>query len=274
MKPTNFRSLIIIIFLISICFSCKKENAAVNTNNDVAETLPPVQTAVSTDVNANCAGFYKALPARYDSTTKKYPLLVFLHGSGEMGNGTTDLPNVLNNAVPYLIKNKLFPANFISGNKNYSFIVISPQFKAWPAPSDVDAVINYSIKNFRIDETRIYVTGLSMGGGATWEYAAINAGKIAAIVPICGASAPNASKAKNMADANLPVWAFHNEDDPTVSVNSTKDYINMINSFNPSPPAKMTIWPTGGHNAWTKASDLAYKEDNLNMYEWMLQYHR
>ncbi|MEJ0101972.1 MAG: hypothetical protein WDO19_05165 [Bacteroidota bacterium] len=47
MKPTNFRSLIIIIFLLSICFSCKKENAAGNTNNDIAETLPPVQTAVN-----------------------------------------------------------------------------------------------------------------------------------------------------------------------------------------------------------------------------------
>ncbi|MEJ0101971.1 MAG: hypothetical protein WDO19_05160 [Bacteroidota bacterium] len=56
---------------------------------------------------------------------------------------------------------------------------------------------------------------------------------------------------------------FHNEDDPTVSVNSTKDYISMINSFNPSPLAKMTLWPTGGHNAWTKASDPTYKEDNL-----------
>ena len=113
-----------------------------------------------------------------------------------------------------------------------------------------------------------------MGGGATWDYAALYAGKIAAIVPICGASVSNAVKAKSIADANLPVWAFHNEDDYTVPVNNTKNYISMINSFNPTPPAKMTLWPTGGHNAWTKASDPAYKEDNLNMYEWMLQYHR
>jgi predicted peptidase len=274
MKATSCFSLILIVLLTSICFSCKKENRVDNTNNDIIETLPLVQTAVSTDVNANCGGFYKALPARYDSTTKKYPLLIFLHGSGETGNGTTDLPKVLNNAVPNLIKNQTFPASFVSGDKNYSFIIISPQFKGWPSPTDVDAVISYSIDNFRIDETRIYVTGLSMGGGATWDYAALYAEKIAAIVPICGASVPNTGKAKNIADSNLPVWAFHNEDDYTVPVNSTKDYISMINSFNPTPLAKMTLWPTGGHNAWTKASDPTYKEDNLNMYEWMLQYHR
>jgi predicted peptidase len=274
MKPTNCFSLIIIVLLISICFSCKKENAVNNTNNDITETLPLVQTAVSIDLNANCAGFYKAIPAHYNSTTKKYPLLIFLHGSGETGNGTTDLPKVLNNAVPNLIKNQTFPASFVSGDKNYSFIVISPQFKGWPSPADVNAVIGYSIDNFRIDETRIYVTGLSMGGGATWDYAALYARKIAAIVSICGASAPNMGKAKNIADSNLPVWAFHNENDNTVPVNSTKDYISMINSFNSTPPAKMTLWPTGGHNAWTKATDPTYKEDNINMYEWMLQYHR
>jgi predicted peptidase len=113
-----------------------------------------------------------------------------------------------------------------------------------------------------------------MGGGATWEYAALNAAKIAAIVPICGASTVNTTKANNIASVNLPVWAFHNEDDPTVSVNNTKDYITAINSLTPSPLARMTIWLTGGHNAWTKASDPEYKENNLNIYEWMLQYHR
>jgi predicted peptidase len=273
MKPTNYHSLIVVILFIITCYSCKKESAVL-INNDIAETQPPVQTAVSADINATCGGFYKALPARYDSTSKKYPLLVFLHGAGEVGNGTTDLPKILNNALPCLINNKLFPPEFVSGGKNYSFIVISPQFKGWPAPSDVDAVINYSVKNFRIDETRIYITGLSMGGGATWDYASINAGKLAAIVPICGASYPTSAKAQGIASSNLPVWAFHNEDDNTVSVNTTKQYISMINIFNPSPLARMTIWAAGGHNAWTKASNPAYKEDNLNIYEWMLQYHR
>jgi predicted peptidase len=270
MKITRHLSTTTILLLFVVNFSCKKNSI----NNDVVETSPPVQTAISVTVSPNCGGFYQALPANYNSTTKKYPLLIFLHGYGELGNGTTDLPKVLNNAVPKLINEHLFPANFVSGGTNYSFIVISPQFISWPSFTDIDAVIQYAFTHFRIDESRLYITGLSMGGGATWDYAALQEEKIAAIVPICGASIPTSDKAQSIASANLPVWAFHNEDDYTVSVNTTKQYITMINSFNPIPLAKMTIWPTGGHDAWTKASDPAYKEDNLNMYEWMLQYHR
>ena len=243
-------------------------------NLDIAATLPPVQTAVSLRVNANCLGFYKALAANYDSTSSKYPLIIFLHGRWELGLVRSDLSKVLNNGVPKLIKNKEFPAHFAGVGKDYSFIVISPQFVRWPSADDVSAVVNYATSHFRVDETRIYVSGLSMGGGAAWEYAAQYASRIAALVPICGASSPTNSKAKSIATANLPVWAFHNEDDLEVPVKRTIDYVNKINNFNPNPPAKMTIWATGGHDAWTKATDPNYKEDNMNMYEWMLQYHR
>src|SRR4030095_9281746 len=142
MKSTNCFSLIVIALLINISFSCKKEHGVNNANNDIIETLPLVQTAVSTDVNANCAGFYKALPARYDSTTKKYPLLIFLPGVGELGNGVSDLPKLLGNAVRRLLIQKKFPAQFTVGEKVFSFIVINPQFKAWPAPADVNSLVN------------------------------------------------------------------------------------------------------------------------------------
>jgi len=260
--------------------SCKKDNAngandTNNTNNDIAETLPAVQTAVTADVNANISGFYKALPARYDSTTKKYPLLIFLHGLGELGNGVSNLPNLLNNAVPRLLNQKKFPAQFTVGGKNFSFIVINPQFKAWPAPADVNSMVNYAIQHYRIDTTRIYVSGLSMGGGATWDYAIAYPNRIAAIVPISGASWPSQAQCGNMASTNLPIWAFHNDDDGTVSSATTKSTVYFTNTFKPTPAAQMTIWPTGGHDAWTKACNPATKECNgMNMYEWMLQYTR
>ena len=80
----------ILRFTVTLCaaaivlVSCKKE--AVSSENKTAaannlpETAPAVQTAVTTNVNAQIGGFYQALPARYDSTTKKYPLLVVIHG--------------------------------------------------------------------------------------------------------------------------------------------------------------------------------------------------
>ena len=121
MKPA-IAKLLCILLLYTVFISCKKESAGLNPDGsstkpdiDITETLPPVQVAVHYNITANCAGFYRALPARYDSTTKHYPLLIFLHGAGEMGNGTTDLPKVLKNAVPNLINKKKFTPSFTAG---------------------------------------------------------------------------------------------------------------------------------------------------------------
>ncbi len=258
--------------IITSTVACKKE-AAIDSA-DIIETKPAVLTATSVTVNDNIGGYYIALPARYDSTTKKYPMLVFLHGSGEMGNGTTNLPSVLSNATPRLLNQKTFPPSFTVDDKSYSFIVVIPQFKRWPSAGDVNSLIDQIVSKFRVDPARLYLSGLSMGGGATWDYAAAYPKRLAAIVPICGASSPNDNSCKDIASANLPVWAFHNNDDGTVAPVNSVDYVNKINSNNPSVKARLTLWPTGGHDAWTKATDPAYKEDGKNMYEWMLQYSR
>ncbi|MGN6494412.1 MAG: dienelactone hydrolase family protein [Agriterribacter sp.] len=241
---------------------------------EIVETTPAVQTEGHHVINDNCAGFYKALPAHYNETTQEYPLLVFLHGSQERGNGNSQLSRVLKNAVPNLLNKKKFPASFKSGGKNYSFIVVSPQFKSAPSPDDIFAVIRYMTNTYRVDVSRIYITGLSLGGGATWYVGAEYASKIAAIVPICGSSNPVKSRAESIASANLPVWAFHNADDHAASVTKTKNYVALVNSFNPKVKAKMTIWAKGGHDAWTKATNPDYRENGMNMYEWMLQYKR
>ena len=79
----------------------------------------------------------------------------------------------------------------------------------------------------------------------------------------------------NVAAANLPVWAFHNSDDGTVNVYTTIGNVDDINSYAPALQAKKTIWATGGHDAWTKATNPATREcEGKNMYEWMLQYTR
>ena len=137
------------------------------------------------------------------------------------------------------------------------------------------AILQYVRNHYRVDETRIYLSGLSMGGGATWEYAGSAYGKsIAAIVPMCGASWADSAVAKRIATNEVPGWAFHNIDDQSVTVNSTKRYVRLINAEHPAHPVKMTLWEVGGHDAWTQSSDPEYKEDGKNMYEWMLQFRR
>jgi predicted peptidase len=271
----NFlRSLALATAVLTTVAACSKSKLDGASVNEVPETLPPVQKPVSVNVNSNVGGYMESLPARYDSTTKTYPLLIFIHGVGELGNGTTDLWKVAGLGTPGYIKQQKFPASFTVNGKTFSFIVISPQFKTWPSSADVDALLTHLQSKYRIDAERIYVSGLSMGGGVTWDYAAAFNTRIAAIAPICGAAGPNDSKASKIATGKIAVWAFHNEDDGTVTVNNTKGFVNKINALVPAIPARMTLWPTGGHDAWTKATNPTYKENGMSMYEWLLQYKR
>lgn len=241
-----------------------------------------VQTPRYVSMNPSTGGYYEYLPQGYNpSGSETYPLILFVHGLGETGPGnSTTLPDVLRNGIPKVINSGRFPVSFTVNGKTSKFIVISPQFNVWPKFTDVDAILDYIEAHYKIDRTRIYVTGLSMGGGVTWEYGGCSSNlkyvqRIAGIAPICGASSPSAYRARTIAKYNLPVWAFHNLNDPTVSVDATNQYIAMINEPPaPVPPAKKTIFNASGHDAWTKAYDPAYKENNMNVYEWMLQYSR
>src|SRR5215467_2297320 len=77
-------------------------------------------------IDANCHGFYEYLPQGYSTGTKQYPLLIFLHGSGETGDGSAaQLPYVFRNGPPKLISQGTFPVSFTVNNQTYSFIVIS-----------------------------------------------------------------------------------------------------------------------------------------------------
>jgi hypothetical protein len=139
-------------------------------------------------------------------------------------------------------------------------------------------VLNYAVSHYRVNSSRIYLTGLSMGGGAAWDYAghnSITANRLAAIVPVCGSSYPELPKGRVMAAANLPVWATHNNRDDVVPVYKTDDYIDYINQAPaPDPLARKTIFDTISHDAWTKTYNPFYKENGLNIYEWMLKYQR
>ena len=265
------------LLLLGVFFTaCKKDNKpdpVKEANNLRTETVPPVLRPVYERVNSSSAGYYIALPSLYDSTSKAYPLLISLHGAGQQGNGNSELPSILFDGVPRVISTGRFPASFQSNGTDYSFIILAPQFTRYPAVVEIEATINFAKKRYRVDPKRVYVTGLSMGGAVSLDAAATHPSMIAAIVPVAGVPKDDGGlKAKSIAQNGLPVWAFHNETDNTTSSIFTKNFIQSINSFSPVIAPKMTIFKAEGHDAWSQATSPDYKEGNMNIYEWMLQY--
>lgn len=225
--------------------------------------------------NGQFVGFYEFKPADYNNNpTAKYPLIIFLHGIGERGDGMAGLPNMVNVGIPGYI-NRGATMQFTVNGQTQSFLVLSPQlninYGSWQN-FYVDEMLNYATNNLRVDPNRIYLTGLSLGGGGTWKYASssqANASKFAAIAPICGTC--DYSNLCNIAQANTAVWAFHALDDGIVGVGCTQGAVNMLTSCGGPTPPKVTYYPSGNHYIWDQAYDMTHTyQSPLNLFEWFL----
>jgi len=282
------RTFLIFSLLVVGLASCKKEpspeSSSISTNTvgrtvtQIVETQPNlIYPVIDSTINSYIGGYYIAVPAHYWTSGQRYPLIFYTCGDGVYGNGTTDLYKVLNEGLPLLLKQKLFPPNFYVNGQNYSFIVAAPQFKRYPDnPNAIQGAIDRVKKFFRIDTTRIYLTGISLGSIANGYLATTYPKKYAAMVPIAGITL-NSNYVQNIVRANLPVWAFTNIGDWAVSPSVTINFVTLYNSMNPAIPAKLSLLPNYGwhnHDAWTKAMDPNYRENGMNIYEWMLQYKR
>jgi predicted peptidase len=232
-----------------------------SVSTTLAERQPA--TSLQSTTLSGAVGYYAYLPEdHYLHPNERFPLLVFLHGSGEKGNGTTELSRVRVHGPPKLIQN----------GRDLPFIVISPQLPSaqggWPAGL-VDELINKAIADYHVDTTRMYVTGLSLGGYGTWAYAVAKPGRLAAVVPIAGAG----STGQACSMKGVPAWAFHGDADGTVNMSGSVNMVNAINACSPPPSvlARLTIYPGVGHDSWTRTYDGTAGHD---IYAWMLQYHR
>ena len=265
----------IVALLLPVVFSMCKKNV-VSDINDIIETETSDVIPVVYPIDTLIGGYYVGLPVHYAQTTKKYPVIIFLHGAGQMGNGNTDLSMILNDGIGKVLKDKKFPPNFKVGMENLSFLVFSPQTSGPPQVLNIGSFYAYVIKTYRVDPHRIYISGLSLGARVATLVAARFPKVFAAMVPIAGVAVnPGIElRCESIGRANLPVWELHNEDDPLANVEDAKYFVNTINSFNPRVPAKITIFPVYGHDAWTTALDPSWKEEGMNIYEWMLQFTR
>jgi hypothetical protein len=215
-------------------------------------------------------GYLEYLPQGYNSNTNKYPLMISLHGIKERGTSSTD-PALVKAGVP-TVANVGIP-KYIKYGAQYPCIVISPQLKSsygsWPADYVIE-VLNYVKKYLRVDERKIVITGLSLGGGGVWTTIGAYPSVFAAAAPICGTRSSTAiNNACDIAAQMVPVWAFHGDKDAVVSYQVSVSTCNAINSCSDpkcNPQSKLTIYPGLGHVIWDKA----YKESTV--INWMLSF--
>ncbi|TGV02476.1 carboxylesterase family protein [Flavivirga rizhaonensis] len=271
----------VMVILPFLFLSCNGNDTISEENQNNLESLPKDlggdhKANVLGDTNAGF-GHYIYTPSEYNSSTSEYPLLVFLHGSGERGNSETNpdiLKKVLVNGPPKLIeKNQWSP--------KYPMIVASPQLPSgnWN-PEDIHNFITYLITNYKINTKRIYLTGLSLGGFGSFNYVSKYGSEayVAAIVPIAGGGN------KNSGDKfiTIPVWAFHGDNDNVVSYNKSIDMVNAINKENPNTLAKLTIYPNVGHNSWSRTYNASgmgdesseYDTFDTSIYDWMFLFEK
>ncbi len=213
--------------------------------DDATQTSRRLDVTVKVEMD-----YLLALPKDYDKQDS-WPLVLFLHGAGERGD---DLELVKKHGPPKLIDE----------GKDFPFIVVSPQCPKdfWWESIELAALLDQVIKTHKVDEDRIYVTGLSMGGFGTWRLAAFAPNRFAAIAPICGGG----EKYWTKQFAHLPVWAFHGAKDTGVPPERSQLMVDELKKNGGSP--KLTIYPEAGHDSWTETYN------NPDFYEWLLEQKR
>jgi len=191
------------------------------------------------------------LPKDYYESKKNWPLILFLHGGGATG---TDINRVKKNGPPKLIEE----------GKEYPFIVVSPQHKKNTRFSNdfLIALLDDIVANYRVDEDRLYVTGLSGGGTATWNLAMEYPHCFAAIAPICGRGNPDGARRIK----HLPVWVFHGAKDELRSIKTSEAMVEALKGVGGN--VRFTVYPEAGHDAWTETYS------NPELYEWFLKQRR
>lgn len=214
---------------------------------------------VNKGTNGAPFGYFEYLPTGYAPTSEKKPLIIYLHGAGELGNGTSDLYKMKQRALPKLLQN----------GKNIPFVVIAPQAPTWWHNHDLLPMLEWVKKQYNIDPTRIYLTGISMGGTKVWDFGSDYPGKVTAILPM-GADARNINACRV---SSLPVWAFHGAKDGIYPASAMTAAINKLNNEcipRANPPAKGTVYSDHGHDdLWDHVYNVTHGHD---IYKWMLQY--
>lgn len=191
-----------------------------------------------------------------NDSNNRLPLIVFLYGAGERGNGVDDLEKLALVGIP----------KYINEGKSYPAIILMPQCPNGMVWNNIifalKKLIDKVVTEYNVDNNRISVTGLSMGGFGTWELGLSYPNYFSALAPICGGGLSwRCSVLKD-----TPIWAFHGDADNVVPLNNSVEMVDAVNKN--GGKARLTILHKVGHNSW----DEAYNSSNL--IEWLVSQKR
>ena len=268
--------------------------ALVDLASSGADLSPPpygTQRAVPIDDTALFGaappnGYYEYVPSEYAASgARKWPLVIMLHGIGQLGDGKLVGPGtptkghleaLLTTGLTKLIDEGKLPIP-------NDAVVLSPQGASYFTPAKITAFLAWAKAHYRVEPKRLYLTGLSYGGMASWDYvqARGDAGEFAAVVPISGDGTGQAVTCAQF--ATTPLWAFHGDADANYPTRVALDEAAYaaIKGCSPAPtaPIKLTIYPGVGHNSWDLTYSLsgmahstspAYDPYDISVYTWML----
>lgn len=202
-------------------------------------------------------------------TKNKFPLLLFLHGAGERGSDVS-------------LAERHGPSKVILSQPSLqNSIILTPQCPAehWWRSDTLFALLMEFLHHHQdiVDTKRLYVTGLSMGGYATWKLVSDHPNLFAAAVPICGGGDPSTLMVKHSTtgaesfDYETPsrirqtaVWAFHGVDDHVVPISESRRLVKIIKRAG-NPNVRLTEYQGVKHDSWTQT----YESEKL--YDWLFE---
>ncbi len=271
-RTKKFLSILLLCTLMLPALATITSNAAVTLAVDKVEMFFTKSKNSVTDVYKSTKGtslpYRLYVPANYDET-KSYPLVLAFHGAGECGTDNTHI--FRGGSILQRLLVKTTPTD-------YPCIILAPQCKdtnsKWvstdwgpglydhtkiktsPYMAAAEELLDKVISEYSVDTARLYVTGISMGGYATWDIISRNPDKFAAAIPVCGGIDPSYMEGLK----EMPIWTFHCNGDTIVSSAGTKKAAELLAD---NPNFKYTEYNSTNHDAWSQA----YAENDL--LEWL-----
>lgn len=255
--------------------------APATTPSAVTATPPPSPVVWPQGVVAYPVGsgvsplpYLEFLPAGYGDGTKM-PLLVFMHGVDEEADGSeASLSKILGLGIPALIADGSWPSD-------RPFVVLMPQEPVAKSSrcnfgSEIDQFLKYAVDRYEVDESRIYLTGISCGAIGVLDFLARSPEtRVAADVPIASAPYESADVGARVrggcAIAGTPTWFFHGALDDIIPLHYIEDAVAELRACTDPQPQeiKLTTYPDADHDSWSRTYDLSAGND---VYAWLLRH--